>query len=68
MAQIVEPLRHKNSANAAVAHARRHLVEDLRLHHVIAVHDHHDVVLGNVLGAARGGVDLGQYHLQPQYI
>jgi hypothetical protein len=44
-------LRHKRDSHTSVQHACSHLHEDLRLDHVIAVHNHDDVLLRNICGA-----------------
>ena len=53
-------LWHKGDTDGAVKHAGAHLEKDPWLDHVIAVHDHEDVVLGNVGCAARVRIDLGE--------
>jgi hypothetical protein len=53
--QIVEPLGHQSRADTQIPHRGCHLVKDVWLAHVIAVHHHQDVLHGNVrrLGGAR---------------
>jgi hypothetical protein len=56
--EVVEPLRHEGDGDLTVAHGWAHPVEELRLAHVVTVHDHDNVALGDVLGLLHAGVQF----------
>jgi hypothetical protein len=59
--EVVKALRHESDGNFPVSHRWAHLVEELRLAHVVTVHHHENVALGDVLGLGDAGIDFVQY-------